>query len=206
VGLPHIQGGIVHPYLVVPTHTHPPLLDTLIDRAGMPAVVVLTREGVDPVAGAVNVEDVGPTNIHRWWNTGIAEAEARGADVAVIANHDAEPEPGALMALVEGLERTGATITYTAREDGPVDRAPDKRRRITGWCYALNLTHGLRPDETFRWWFGDDWLDWQARVNHHGIAPVRAAVRHRNPNPQYLTPEFAALVRADQKHWWQVKA
>lgn len=196
---------LMRPFLVVPTHTHPPLLDVIVERADMPAIAVLTRPGVAPVDGAVNVEDHGPVNIHRWWNVGIEQAASRGADVAVVVNHDAEPAPGALRALVDGLARTGATIAYPAAQDGPADTFPGGRRRITGWCFALNLTHGLRAPELLRWWYGDDWLCWQARAQHRGVASVAADVRHRNPDPNRLVEPFASIVRVDQVVWWRLR-
>jgi hypothetical protein len=36
-------------------------------------------------------------------------------------------------------------------------------RSIVGSCWLLDLSSGLRPDESYRWWFGDDDLD--GRVN-----------------------------------------
>lgn len=193
----------MHPWVIVPTHTHPPLVDVIVERADMPAVVVHTAPGLAPVDGAVNVEDLDSINIHRWWNRGMDEAEARGGDVAVLANHDIEPAPGALTALVDGLIESGATIAYPGATSSPVDTSPGGRRRITGWCFAVNMAHKLRAPEQFRWWFGDDWMDWQARTLHHGIVQVRAAVRHHNPAPNRLVGQFADMVRADQVTWWR---
>lgn len=187
-------------WLTVPTHTSPPALDTIVAEAGIPAVVVLTDPAARPIPGAVNVSDVGPPNVHRWWNTGMDEIRARGGTIAVVANHDISPDPGALAAFAQGLVASGATLARVAREDTPPDLTWSGRRELTGWCFAVNLTHGLRAPEQYRWWYGDDWMDATARTLH-GVAGVNARIRHHRPSGQLYPPAFGPLVSGDMRLW-----
>lgn len=191
-------------WVIVPTHTKPPTLDALIDRAGLPVIVIHTRRGLTPHPGAHTITDTGPVDIHRWWQTGITEAQTRGATRAVLVNHDAVPADATqLPALVDALNQTGATIAYPAPRATPVVRDYDAHRRITGWCFALNLEHGLRPPAgRYAWYFGDDWLDREARTHHHGVVGAPVKVTHRKPKgAAEYPPAFAPLVAADRARW-----
>ena len=195
-----MTGGSGPFWLTVPTHTSPPSLDLLVERAGMPVVVVHTAPSRN-IEGALNVTDYGPPNIHRWWNTGLEEIERRGGEVAVVANHDAIPaDAEQLPRLAAELSRTGATLARVARVDSPPDLTWS-RRELTGWCFAINLTHGLRPNEAFRWWCGDDWLDCAARILHHGTVGVAVNVRHQRADGQLWPEGFRDLVDADRRLW-----
>lgn len=187
-------------WLTVPTHTTPPSLFDLLDQ-GLPSVVVHTTTTTDPVPGAANVTDLGPVNISRWWNTGLDEITRRGGTVAVVANHDVVAGPGQLARLAAGLLESGATLARVAELDFPATREWPGRRQLTGWCFAMDLTHGLRPNELFRWWCGDDWLDLTARLGYQGVAGVPAGIHHRRPNGMLYPPQFEQLVAADRRAW-----
>lgn len=189
-------------WLTVPTHTAPPSLAHLIDHGGLPVVVVHTTTDTAPIPGAVNVHDDGPPNISRWWNTGLDEIARQGGTVAVVANHDIIPaDSDQLPRFAAGLIESGATLARATRDPVPADTKWHGHRELTGWCFAIDLTHGLRPNEDFRWWFGDDWLDLAARLHHHGVAGVPAKIRHERPNGTLYPNEFHELVIADRRRW-----
>lgn len=188
-------------WLTVPTHTHPPTLDDLIAAAGVPVVVVRTAPGRD-VPGAVCVDDFGPPNIHRWWNTGLDEIARHGGRVAVVANHDVLADRfGEVARFAQRLDESGATLARVHSQDTAPDLSWDGRRTLTGWCFGINLTHGLRPNEAFRWWFGDDWLDATARLHHRGVIGVTAGLRHRRENGTLYPHDFGPVVAADRRLW-----
>lgn len=184
---------------VVPTAgDRPRTLNHLVATAGMPVVIVHTRHGSEPHPDALNTTDLGPVNIHRWWNTGIRVAEQHGATVAVIVNDDVWPaDADQLPALARTTDHANATIGYVNQTLTPVQTHRHPARVITGWCYALNLPHRLRPPEQFSWYFGDDWMCRQARVHHHGIIGVPIHVQHVKKGPEF-PPHFEHMIREDR--------
>ena len=168
-------------------------MDALIERAGMPVIVVHTTTGTSDIEGVTNLRDLGPVNIHRWWNVGIAEAERQGADVAVVANHDVIPDDEhQLNILASATVDAGATLGV-----------PGDETKMRGYCFALNLTHTLRPTERFTWYWGDDWLWDQAELNHRGRIITGAHVTHDKPSDTFANypREFRPYVRADKLTW-----
>lgn len=132
--------------LVVPTRgDHPDTLAALIATSGLPPerVVVVTNGDTPPsvVPGATLVHDDGPLNIHRWWNTGIDLLVERGCTRVAVLNDDVVISPDTLPRMVH---RLGASTLALLDGDGP-----------SGHCWVLNVTHGVRPDESFRWYCGD---------------------------------------------------
>lgn len=167
----------------------------------MPVVVVHTAPSSADLPGVVNVRDEGPPNIHRWWNAGMEEAARMGARFVVVANHDVEPADGAqLPGLLGHLEATGATLVCP----GPVFTDPEREwpggRKFTGWCWGVDLAHGLRAPEEFAWWYGDNWLDREARLRHRGVAFAAARVYHRKSGGAY-PPSFERMVDGDRRRW-----
>jgi hypothetical protein len=178
--------------LTIPTRgDHPDLLAGIIAASGLPAeriVIVATTPGVE-VEGATVVEDLGPVNIHRWWNTGIDALTALGASHIAVLNDDLVITPGLLDVLSHALDVTDATIAVP-------------KSRMTGWCWMLDTDHGIRPDEGYRWWFGDN--DLFERANEaHGIAAVEGwPVHHPHANEATSrSPELQALAREDEARW-----
>lgn len=204
-----MAGGPVTTWLVVPTAgTRAGLLEALVTDSGLPrdqVVVVAT----DPFAawpdGVHHIGDDGPANIHRWWNTGIRFAEERGATVAVVANDDIVIAEQTIPDLVAALSSTGAALASpTSRwpgitlHVGPCATWPPDRV-LDGALWALDLSTGLRPDETYSWWFGDNDLDLRARLHHGGVATVATAYRHVHPSEAtFASPALMALTRADE--------
>lgn len=129
--------------------------------------------------------DSGDVNIQRWWNYGINLAVIHQAAVHVaICNDDITLPPGLLAKMSARLDETGATICYPCGSG------------MMGWCFMLNLAHGIRPDERFRWYYGDTDLHEQA-LRLHGVCDVDVAVPHHHPGER--ESEFADLIAADEQ-------
>jgi len=182
---------------VVPTRgDRPQTLDRLLRHAGMPAVLVWTvpgtawrRHGVDVVY------DTGPINIHRWWNSGINSAVRSGADVVVIVNDDVIAQPGALIRLAEGLGDASLAWPEIPAELCSPHRATD----MIGWCFALDPS-ALRPDEGYRWLYGDD--DLRLRAPSTRVVPGVEVSHYKTPRADgRLGAVLRQLSRADKRRF-----
>jgi hypothetical protein len=175
--------------MTVPTAgDRPELLDALIQGCGLPAnqiVVVPTRPGVRISSPVHVIEDFGPPNIQRWWNLGIQESERRGATYVAVVNDDISVGPETLQQLKGALESTPAAIASPSRppfRDGVHTRPLiPYEPRLWGSLWVLKLAAGLRPDERYVWWYGDNDLDLRARRSHGGVVLVDVVYQHLHP-------------------------
>ena len=173
-------------FMTLPTAgSHPELMARLVSDCGLPAdrvVIVATRPEVEVPDGCVRVDDFGEVNIQRWWSAGIDEAVRRGATAVAVVNDDLSLEPQTLPRLHDALIARGAAIASPSRPPrrdrlhrGPlVPYAP----RIWGCLWVLDVNCGLRPDERYRWWYGDCDLDIRARRDHGGVVSVDVPYAH----------------------------
>jgi hypothetical protein len=174
--------------LTVPTRGDRPYLPRIVAAAQCPVVIVNTGPRRMLVPGATVVADRGPINIHRWWNRGI---DAAGARHVAVFNDDVTFEPGLIRQMSEQLDETGAAVCWTRR-------VPDGQIPMTGWAFMLDTASGVRPDERFRWWFGDNDLYVQAE-RAGGWTSVPVSVMHHHPNETTeADPALQALALADQ--------
>jgi hypothetical protein len=190
-------GGDVRPWLVVPTRgDRPQTLDRLLRDAGMPAVVVWTTHGTARRRhGADVVYDTGPISLSRWRNRGADAAVRSGADVIVIVSDDVVAVPGALVRLAEGLE--GAALAWP--EIPAERRSPHRATDMIGWCFALDPS-ALRPDEGYRWTYGDD--DLRLRAPSTRIVPGVEVYHLRAPRAGgRLGAVLRQLSRADRRRF-----
>jgi hypothetical protein len=103
--------------------------------------------------------------------------------VAVL-NDDVVIAPDTLPRLVRGL--AGATLALLD-DGGP-----------SGHCWVLNVTHGVRPDESFRWYCGDFQLIADASAARGVVRVPDAWCLHLTPTKATTaSPELAALAAAD---------
>lgn len=175
--------------LVIPTRgDHPDLLRAIIATSGLPPeriAVVWTGDGWCPDAdlAATIIHDTGEPNIHRWWNAGLNLLAERGCTRVAVLNDDVVIAPDTLPNLARGL--AGATLALLA-EDGP-----------SGHCFMLALDHGVRPDESYRWYSGDLQLIADATL-FRGVMRVDAWCLHLHATEATAaSPELAALAAAD---------
>lgn len=177
VGLPPSVG------MVVPTRgDHPDLLAATVAASGLPAerIVVIDTVGgqVDPALPVTVVEDAGPVNIHRWWNTGINLLAERGCTRVAVLNDDLVIGPDTLPALWRGM---GSATLGLVEGQGP-----------SGHLFMLDVTHGVRPDESYRWYCGDLQLVADAENRGRGVARV-PGVWHLHLHAAQATESSAAL-------------
>lgn len=197
-------------FMTVPTAgSRPKLLQALLGDSGLPferIVVVATRPDVALPPGVVVVEDLEAPNIQRWWSRGIAEAEARGATTVAVVNDDITLTPETLITLSEALHRTGAAIASPSRP--PFRNGLHKRPlvpyepRLWGSLWVLRLDSGLRPDERYVWWYGDNDLDIRARRHHGGVVLEDVEYEHLHPGEGTAkSPELQAQSDRDAQRF-----
>lgn len=191
------------PWVVVPTAGRS-TLEPAIDSTGIPrerVVVVVTAPNAVIPSWCRAVADFGDVNIQRWWNAGLDFVAEQGGRLACVINDDVLLEAGTIPALVEAMQRTGATLATPGHEDRLVAE-PSHDRVLDGACWLIDLSHGIRPDEGYRWWYGDNDLDWRARRDGGGVALVSTPYQHLLANR--LTEgseELRALADADARRW-----
>lgn len=175
--------------MTVPTAgTRRNLLDQLVTDSGLPRekiIIVTTKPGIDVPMGVCKVEDLGDLNIQRWWSRGIEYAERLGATQVAVVNDDVTIDRETLPLLSRALTSTGAAIASPSREpfgDG-LHRGNliPYEPRLWGSLWMLNLATGLRPNQAYRWWYGDNDLDIQARRHFGGVVLVPVTFEHHHP-------------------------
>lgn len=191
----HLPPGVG---LVIPTRgDHPELLRAIVATSGLPperVVVVDTSlsgcesicddESPLDVPGATVLVDYGPINIHRWWNLGIDHLAAAGCTRVAVLNDDVSIAPDTLPKLARGM---GPATLAVLRD--PLS--------ASGHCWMLNVTHGVRPDESYAWWCGDLQLHADASAAG-GVVEVDAWCLHLHPNAATSSsPALTALAEAD---------
>lgn len=179
-----------------------------IDSTGVPrsrTFIIATAYDVWIPEGCLWDGDLGETNIHRWWNRGIDACVDRGARYVLVINDDVLLGEDTVPALLAAMQDTGATLATPGDVTEPtLVTDPDKYRgrTLVGSCWLLDTSHGLRPDEAYRWWYGDDDLDWRARRDHGGVVAVPCTFTHLHPNELTAsTPRLADLTFADNQRW-----
>jgi len=226
-------------FAVIPTHnrpddlymllrTIPPYVDVLvIDNASTPPVML--NQDIVGLNVQVHRDEEQPPNLSRLWNVGLAWAQntQRGAQApeetdewAVTILNDDVVLPGGFFELMgDELLTHDVDIAFP----GSVglrcylnwDNAfPGVGLRLTGWCFTVRGSSGLRADESLRWWCGDDDLQAQAVTHGRGTVAVllpknmAAALRHKHPDESTnASPELRAQTALDMttfvKKWGQ---
>lgn len=173
-------------WIVIPTANRHQYLPEIILNSLLPhnqIVLVRTAPG-EEIPDVHNIWDLDDFNIHRWWNKGINFAQEHGAKYVAVLNDDVWIEPGSLQAIVKGIEWSGADIGY------PEPSLSD----ICGYAWVLRMSSSIRPDERFRWWFGDNDLRNQARLSN-GTVSVTCNIKHLHPNETTVGAFFEATKR-----------
>lgn len=178
-------------WVTVPTRgDHPDLLADLIDTLAVPrhhVVVVTTKPDVPLPEGVVEVPDLGPVSVHRWWIDGIVFASRNGAKYVLVCNDDIRVAPDTLPKMVDQIHA----------DQTPLCWATGNQAAITGWCWLLRVASPVRPDQALRWWWGDNDLDRQASLCG-GASRVEAGVVHVHGNETtHASPELQALALQD---------
>lgn len=173
-------------YAVIPSCCRPACLRNLVwslVKDGVYVVVVDTgyERGVVKHPHVVVAEDKGPTNIQRWWNTGLdlvyeyqAMKSMTDEFVVAVLNDDLIIPPRFVQRLAQSIENSDvAAACPIAGLRTPEYVVTDTRDsiRMAGYAFALRGSLHMRADERFGWWYGDNDIDWTAR-QQGGVAFV----------------------------------
>ncbi len=161
-------------YVVIAVKDRHEMTTALLDQLeGGDGVFVFDNGSVSPFPGA---EITPEASLYEMWNMGLDRARemagGRPFDVAFL-NNDLEVPPGFLGRLAAGLrQHDDQWLAYPNWENlainaGAVEsvRVRDGRH-ISGWVFMLRGDVGMRFDEQFRWWYGDN--DIQFQVERQG--------------------------------------
>lgn len=151
-------------------------------------------------------------NISRWWNEGLSAVEdvilkadpgPTKWDVAVL-NDDAIVPEGWFDAVAGTMRQMGVAAACSGGYGMPVlhtqDQAPPLATRMRGFAFILAGELGLRADEQFVWYCGDDDLGRRAAVAGGMVMVPGFHVDHLYPNGQ-LTPELHAAIAGDMQRY-----
>lgn len=181
-------------FAVIPSRNRHEELGNLINDIGDEAVIIVVDNKSDPpIDGAIRCDD-DPPSISRLWNIGLDEASRRADgtvyDVAVL-NDDLRLIPGTLTKLSQAIRASTAAASFPdahgrlTAEHIVIRESPgpyDLYERMTGYCFMLRGELELRLDESMRWWYSDDDLEWRAALAG-GVARVGGCpVTHLYPS------------------------
>lgn len=193
---------------VLPALDLPPNRIFVIDNASTPPV--------DTIFAHVLYDEEQPPNLSRLWNRGIIAASAAaehdhpGEPYAILVlNDDVIMPPAGVLKLHAGLRATGASIAFpdqhrtgtTIRRTEVPRRGRDLYQRMTGYCWLVDGATHLRLDERFRWWCGDDDIEWTACRDHCGTVLVAdVTVKHLHADEStYESPVLRAQCARDKQ-------
>jgi hypothetical protein len=188
-------------WMVIPTAKRHQYIPEIIKESRIDPnhiVIVHTVNDNKPFDDVHNVFDIGDINIHRWWNKGIDYAQQRGARYVAVVNDDIMMLGGPLQKIVKEMQLVDAVLGYPTPFQG----------WVCGYCWVLDLASDVRPDENYRWWYGDRDIDIQAK-NNGGVIHVPAMVRHLHGNQSTdASAELTKLTEADEDYFfskWNLK-
>lgn len=170
--------------MTIPTGTRRDYLADIIKESQLSPeriVIVHTVES-EPIPEVHNIWDLDEINIHRWWNKGIDYAIKHGAEYVAVLNDDLKLKDNPINKIADAMHKAGTSLGIPYPFTGG----------ICGYCFVINIKDNIRPDERFRWWYGDNDLYLQAQKKN-GILPVIVKVQHVEPNK--LTSSNPSLMK-----------
>lgn len=183
-------------WMVIPTAKRHQYIPDIIKESRIDSnhiVIIHTVNDNAPFDNVNNVFDTDEINIHRWWNKGINYAQQRGARYVAVVNDDIMMLGGPLQKIVKEMQLVDAVLGYPAPFEG----------WVCGYCWVLDLASDVRPDENYRWWYGDRDIDIQAK-NNGGVIHVPAMVRHLHGNQlTSASAELMKLTEADEDYFFE---
>jgi hypothetical protein len=154
-----------------------------------------------------------PPNLSRLYNIGMAAATTFAVEGSVLTspaedrawnlallNDDVLVPPGWVQMLSDALRETKAAAAYIDRAGRSRYAAPQFTQTpaagfgdtMTCWACLVRGEWGIRWDEDLRWWYGDNLLDLQCRLEEGGVVVVPGDVPvHKHPSK--ATVESTAL-------------
>lgn len=203
-------------YAVVPSYGRECVkqcLDSLVDQVDLLFLVQTRQFAIRPHPKLIILPcDPGrELNISEWWNMGIkaaaVAADGRRAMLGrdrerlhewdvVVVNDDAIVLPGLVAGLSAGMRAGTADLAYPGLPSGRVTP-------ITGWCFMLRGEAGIMADPQFRWWYGDNDIELQARAKGGAVAVPGCQVTHLSPggHDDSMRAQIAADTELFHKKW-----
>jgi hypothetical protein len=143
-----------------------PLIEQLLDEGIW--VTLIDNRGTfptDELDDRVLYYELTTFNIHEVWNLGMDIAQEHGAEWCCILNDDitlARGAPALAAKVCADPSIWIAGFDYQGHEVVKLRDAVGSYRQggIGGFAYMIRLESGLRYDERFNWWGGDDDLVW----------------------------------------------
>ncbi len=179
-------------WLVIPTATRHQFLQDIFENSLIPkGQIILVRTSPGPIIDKVHNIFVKSKkiNIQKWWNLGINFAERRGAKFVAVLNDDVWIAPGSLQNMATEALVQNVPLVFPHPHTG----------QLAGYCWVLNLNFNVRPDNRFKWWYGDNDLQMQSQKVNKYIY-VSAEVNHLESGG--LTKESPILQKfADIDHY-----
>lgn len=191
-------------YAVIPSRDRPEMLRNLVrqlNRDHVHTIVVDTGYEVRPRLHNCYftwVEDYTPGNISHWWNTGLdkvaeIDKESDSEYVVAVLNDDVVIPSLFVQILAETIVNTNAAAAYPDQHNILLHKKTpymihtdtDKVNvftRLCGYAFALRGSAGIRADETIKWWYGDDDIDFSARMLGGSVLVGGIKVDHLMPN------------------------
>lgn len=167
----------------------------LFDNGSTPPLGDPSKDGPFPGLANTTVVPASGLTITEMWNAGLdlaATAAGRQPHNVAILNNDLNVPADFIARLADGLRRDDSVwVTYPnwhAAEIPPGEIVPTKGRgptgrSLSGWAFMLRGELGLRIDEQFRWWAGDDDLQLQVESSGGLVACVGGCYcEHLEPN------------------------
>jgi len=161
----------------------------------------------------IEVKETEEPNISRWWNYGLRWADGAVGlrsdrvwdkwDVAVL-NDDAIVPEGWFDAVSGAMRQMGIAAGCSGGYGLPVlhtqNAAPPLATRMQGFAFILAGERGLRADEQFVWYCGDDDLGRRAAMAGGMVMVPGFHVNHLHPNGQ-VNEALAAAIPGDMQRY-----
>lgn len=201
-------------YAVIPTYNRPDellkLVTQLNDQGVEEILVINNGRGLPP--GIVDTCHIFyDTNcdphIYQMWNYGLRFWDLSRGHCVAILNDDIELPDNFVHRMTDVMQSFKPTIAFPNQHGHQVSLfnvAPgptDLSHRISGYAFVVNGNHDISCDQRFKWWYGDDDLDWRARSDYSGTYLVQdVTVKHLYPSESTNnSPERTAQAGRDRK-------
>ena len=199
-------------YAVVPSYDRSslrPCLDSLVDQVDLIFLVQTRQFAIRPHPKLICLwpDASCELNISEWWNMGIKAAAETAAghrdrgwqpewDVLIV-NDDIIAPPGLVAGLSDGMRAGTSALAYCTPANW------EHITPITGWCFMLRGEAGIMADPQFRWWYGDNDIELQARAKGGAVAVEGCQVRHLFPSghDHLMGEQIASDTELYHKKW-----
>jgi hypothetical protein len=215
-------------YGIIPTNGRPCLKDAVaalepqVDRLALIYTISNPEQHIN--TGMWTSDTKEPKNISRWWNRGLQFAQddlmnhkfsmlsngfeppnTEEWDVAIL-NDDAIVPEGWFDAVSSAMRTAdGAAACSGGRngfnevlmDPGPIPGWPNP---LTGYAFILAGEKGLRANEDLRWYFSDNYIDWESRKLGGTVVIPGFPVQHLYANGQ-MGPDLQVRVQVDAQNF-----